>query len=194
MDELDKKMHMAIGRKIKSRRLNQRMTIDTLSSLSDSSKSMLSMVEAGQRVPSIRLLIRVSSALGISMSEMVAGIGDVHNAVFVAKKDQKIEVLPSELADGDVSFLAEMKWSQLSLNFYEYHITRIPENSAIFQHPGFWFVHILEGAIVFDLNGELHELQVGDTLAIDTNQSHSMVELLVAPTRMIGFQAWSETG
>jgi len=151
---------------------------------------MLSMVESGQRAPSIRTLMHVSKSLGVTVSELVEGLDDQENAILVTASDRKVEKVSPEIANGTAVTLASMRWNQLKLNFYEYFFESIADSPAEFQHPGFWFISVLEGSVAVIVDGQNLVLHVGDTLACDTNIPHHFSQVLKGPVRLIGFHAW----
>ena len=89
MDELDQEMHSALGRKVKSLRLHRRLTIEQLGRRADVSKSMLSMIEAGRRAPSIRLLLRLAKSLNVSAKELLEDVRDADPPIVVRRTERK---------------------------------------------------------------------------------------------------------
>ena len=62
----------AIGERIRELRQARNMTLQSLADITRLSVSMISLVERGKASPSIGSLISVASALGITMSELMA--------------------------------------------------------------------------------------------------------------------------
>ena len=187
----DKELHQAIGRKVKSLRLHNRLTIEQLGRRSGVSKSMVSMVEAGQRAPSIRSLVRIAETMNVTIGEILEDLEKEDSAIVTPRVEQKTEELSSEVAKGSVYHLVEMDWRNLFIRLYEYHLEDFPDPPAVFQHPGFWFVSVQSGTIEFEVNGATHRLSEGDAIACDADAPHSMSRVISGPVRMIGLQAWA---
>lgn len=191
MYESDEELHRAIGRKVKSLRLHNRLTIGQLGQRCGVSKSMLSMIEAGRRTPSIRLLMRIAASLDVPVTELLEEVEHPGAATVLRKESQTTEALSREVAVGVVKHLAEMNWSNLFIRLYQYELEDFPKPPAIFQHPGFWIVLVVKGTIDFDVGGEHRRLGPGDTICCNAEIPHSMVKVVDGPLRMIGIQAWA---
>ena len=191
MDELDQELHSALGRKVKSLRLHRRLTIEQLGRRADVSKSMLSMIEAGRRAPSIRLLLRLAKSLTVSVTELLEDVQNAKPPIVVRRTERKKESLSKELATGYVYHLAEMTWSNLFLRVYEYHLSDLPETPVSFQHPGFLILLVVSGSIEMRVNGKHHRLSAGDTIGCDAGIPHAWVKIEQGPVNMLGLQAWA---
>src|SRR5258708_39213596 len=67
---------VAIGERIREVRQRRNMTLQVLAESTKLSVSMLSLVERGKASPSIGSLIVIASALGITMSDLIASEPD----------------------------------------------------------------------------------------------------------------------
>lgn len=56
--------------KLKSVRVRHNMTIESLAEISGVSKSHISDIETGQRMPTIKVLCKLAKALGVSPEEL----------------------------------------------------------------------------------------------------------------------------
>ena len=65
---------VVVGQTIADFRKQKGMTQEVLSGLSDIGRTHLSAIERGERKPTLETLFRISSALGISMGEIVVEI------------------------------------------------------------------------------------------------------------------------
>ncbi len=63
-----------VGRVIAGYRTERGMTQEVLSGLSNIGRTHLSAIERGERKPTLETLYRISLALGVKMSEIVAAI------------------------------------------------------------------------------------------------------------------------
>lgn len=62
---------VALGARIRTERSDRRLTLEDLASLSGVSRSMLSAIERGTKVPTVIVLDRVANALGVSVSRLL---------------------------------------------------------------------------------------------------------------------------
>ena len=67
-------LNRLIGQRIRSHRLSQNLTLRQLSDRTDLTTSQLSQVELGKNAASIWALARISNALGLQVSELMAGL------------------------------------------------------------------------------------------------------------------------
>ena len=67
-------LNRLIGRRIRSHRLSQNLTLRQLSDRTDLTTSQLSQVELGKNAASIWALARISNSLGLQVSELMAGL------------------------------------------------------------------------------------------------------------------------
>ncbi|MFQ5462099.1 MAG: response regulator [Phycisphaerae bacterium] len=67
-------LNRLIGQRIRSRRLDQSLTLRQLSDRTDLTTSQLSQVELGKNAASIWALARISNALGLQVSALLAGL------------------------------------------------------------------------------------------------------------------------
>src|SRR3954469_23231674 len=79
----------AIGLRIKEIRLARGMTLQSVSDVSGLSPSMLSLVERGRASPSIGSLVVIASALGVTMSDLVAHEPTPEERLVVRSADAK---------------------------------------------------------------------------------------------------------
>lgn len=63
-----------VGEAIARQRKRKRMSQEVLSGLSDIGRTHLSAIERGERKPTLETLYRISIAMGVKMSEIVAEI------------------------------------------------------------------------------------------------------------------------
>ena len=69
---------MIVGKTIADFRKQKGITQEVLSGLSDIGRTHLSAIERGERKPTLETLFRISSALGVSMGEIVVEIERRH--------------------------------------------------------------------------------------------------------------------
>lgn len=60
-----------VGEIIKKLRTEKKLSQEVLSGLADISRSHLSMIEIGRKMPNLEIIIKISDALGIKPSELI---------------------------------------------------------------------------------------------------------------------------
>jgi transcriptional regulator with XRE-family HTH domain len=152
---------------IRSHRLRRNLTLAQLSELSGISVAHLSRLENGQRTPTVRLLLQLARALGVSLGTLV-GESPAENTVYVSRSGDR-----HTIAAGDTSLQSlsdpAMRWLQvveLSLR-----PGRLGEPAA---HAGEEWVYVLDGVIEVDVNGSASSLAAGDAIHFRADISHAL--------------------
>jgi transcriptional regulator with XRE-family HTH domain len=156
-----------IAASIRSYRLRRNLTLAQLSELSGISVAHLSRLENGQRTPTVRLLLQLARALGVSLGTLV-GESPAENTVYVSRSGDR-----HTIAAGDTSLQSlsdpELRWLQV----VELSLPpgRLGEPAA---HAGEEWVYVLSGAIDVDLNGSTSSLAAGDAVHFRADIPHTL--------------------
>ena len=152
---------------IRSYRLRRNLTLAQLSELSGISSAHLSRLENGQRTPTVRVLLQLARALGVSLGTLV-GEAPAENTVYVSRSGDR-----HTIAAGDTSLQSlsdpELRWLQV----VELHLLpgRLGEPAA---HAGEEWIYVLSGAIDVDLNGSTSSLATGDAIHFRADIPHTL--------------------
>jgi transcriptional regulator with XRE-family HTH domain len=156
-----------IAASIRGHRLRRSLTLAQLSELSGISVGHLSRLENGGRTPTVRLLLQLARALGVSVGALV-GESPEQNTVYVSYAEDRYT-----LAAGDTSVQSlsdpGLRWLQvveLSLQ-----PGRMGEPSA---HTGEEWVYVLSGAIEVDVNGTTSSIDAGDAVHFRADIPHAL--------------------
>jgi len=165
LDPVDDDQRIAAS--IRSYRLRRNLTLAQLSELSGISVAHLSRLENGQRTPSVRLLLQLARALGVSLGTLV-GESPAENTVYVSRSADR-----HTIAAGDTSLQSlsdpELRWLQVvELSLLP---GRVGEPAA---HAGEEWVYVLSGAIDVDLNGSTSSLAAGDAVHFRADIPHTL--------------------
>jgi transcriptional regulator with XRE-family HTH domain len=152
---------------IRSHRLRRHLTLAQLSELSGISVAHLSRLENGQRTPTVRLLLQLARALGVSLGTLV-GESPAESTVYVSRSGDR-----HTIAAGDASLQSlsdpAMRWLQVvELSLLP---GRLGEPAA---HAGEEWVYVLDGAIEVDVNGSTSSLAAGDAIHFRADISHAL--------------------
>jgi transcriptional regulator with XRE-family HTH domain len=159
-----------IGRKLKSTRLRNDMTIQELAESSCVSSNMISRIERGLTTPSVEIMVKLAKTFGMSIN------------YFVEEAERGSAIIHTRKGQGEPVFFFEDKHQITSLtqglrdpNFTVFYDT-IEENCSSgdggMVHSGEEFALILEGALEFVIDGDRYELAEGDSIIFKASFPH----------------------
>src|ERR1700685_2858530 len=152
---------------IRTFRLRRNLTLAQLSELSGVSMGHLSRLENGTRTPTVRLLLQLARALGVSLGALV-GQTPRHNTVYVSRSLDRRTI---ETGDTSLQSLSDpaLRWLQaVELSLLP---GRVGEPAA---HTGEEWVYVLSGAIEVDVNGSTSSLAAGDAVHFRADMTHPL--------------------
>jgi transcriptional regulator with XRE-family HTH domain len=152
---------------IRTFRLRRNLTLTQLSELSGVSIGHLSRLENGTRTPTVRLLLQLARALGVSVGELVGETPD-QNTVYVSRGVDRRTI---ETGDTSLQSLSDpaLRWLQaVELCLLP---GRVGEPAS---HGGEEWIYVLAGAIEVDVNGTTSSLAVGDTIHFRADVPHAL--------------------
>src|SRR5436305_2515998 len=160
----------AIGLRIKELRLTRGMTLQSVSDVSGLSPSMLSLVERGRASPSVGSLVVIASALGVTMSELVANEPTPEERLVVRSTDAKAVETAQHVIR---RVLREDKSRGLSVAVNEYAPGTGNADQPI-AHSGFEYGFILEGQLTVSVEGTSYVLDAGDLISYSSRRPHRL--------------------
>jgi transcriptional regulator with XRE-family HTH domain len=146
------------------------MTLQALADASGLSPSMLSLVERGRASPSIGSLIVIASALGVTMSDLMAIDPPSEGRLVVRASEQRIV----ETARHVVRRLIRedrTRGVSIAINEYEPH-TGNAERPV--THDGYEYGFVLEGKLTVEVDGTSYILEAGDLISYRSRSPHKM--------------------
>ena len=177
---------------IRAYRLRRNLTLAQLSELSGVSVGHLSRLENGTRTPTVRLLMQLARALGVSLGALV-GETPEQNTVYVSRSSDR------QTIEADDTFLQSLSDPALRrLQAVELRLLpgRMGETAT---HAGEEWIYVLSGAIEVDLNGSTAVLAEGDAVHFRADVPHALrnpheegatvlvVNSLESPTLHLGY-------
>jgi transcriptional regulator with XRE-family HTH domain len=168
MDMLD------ISQRIRSIRLKQNMTVAQLAIKSGLSKGFISRLENFRINASVKALIKVSEALGMSMSELFAD--EEHSVEYVfGSLDSGEKVIRDESdAYGIDYYSLAFRKNNRKLEPFMLEYRPSDQQRLFLMHESDEFFTLLEGEIIFCIGDEQNcrTMQAGDTLYLSKNLPH----------------------
>lgn len=172
-----------IGKKLKATRLDKGLTIQELTNLSGVSANMISRLERGLTVPSVKILMKLASALGKSIGYFVEEAEKGSTVVFTRKgqgepiffyKDkQQISSLTQGLRDPSFSVLHDTLEKDCN------------SGGGHMVHTGEEFVMVLNGRLEFVIQNDSYILERGDSLSFKASLPHLWRNLEDGPTEVL---------
>lgn len=158
---------MNIGTVIKDYRLKKGLTLQTLSSLSCVSKSMLSEIENNKKMPSIDVVQRISHALKISILALLSNDQQKATALYTKSDDHlTLQDPPSGLSLQFISPHGSMNEPTISFG------KMLPNSSTKVYSPTPFitsnYIYIVQGILNFRLGETTYKLAKGDSFYFTT--------------------------
>lgn len=160
-----------IGKTIKSLRLSQNLTLEALAQMTGYTKGYLSKVENSVKAPPVSMLIVISKALKVSISELLKEDSTPHKCSIV-KKSQRQTMGRSEISFG---YSYETLAHTYPNKKMEPSILTIPadsKESAVFQHEGEEMMLVIQGSMRFYYGDKEYLLYKGDCVYFDSSTPH----------------------
>jgi transcriptional regulator with XRE-family HTH domain len=172
-----------IGKKLKKTRLGLDLTIQELAGLAGVSSNMISRIERGLTTPSVKILMKLAAALGMSIG------------YFVEEAEQGSTVVHTRQFQGEPLFFYQDKQQIISLT----QGLRDPSFSVLrdvleagcdsggghMVHSGEEFVLVLKGLLHFDIQGRSFLLEAGDSLTFKAALPHAWSNRAEGPTEVL---------
>ncbi len=159
----------ALGERLRRERIARSRTLESLARVTGVSRSMISAIEHGGKAPTIVVLHRLASGLGIRMSELMGEAGP-DRVILWRVPDQPVAVDPSG-------------WQRRNLApsipglAFEFMQTTIPPgiDAGVFPaHPPGSREHVVvsQGSLTLTIAGEPHVLEAGDAISYAADCEH----------------------
>ena len=144
------------------------MTLQSVSDVSGLSPSMLSLVERGRASPSVGSVVVIASALGVTMSELVANEPTPEERLVVRSTDAKAVETAQHVIR---RVMREDKSRGLSIAVNEYAPGPGNADQSV-THDGFEYGFILEGQLTVSVEGTSYVLDAGDLISYSSRRPH----------------------
>lgn len=164
-----------LAQRIRKHRLERRLTLEDVSSQTGLSRSWLSKVENFRITPSLPALGQIASALGVTVAELVEGLDEKPTLIKVAKNERKVvERDKSKTNTATYESLAHKRPNRSMDPFLLTIPAGVARDEAL-THEGEEFLMVIQGAIDFEFDNELHSLNQGDCLYFDSQIPHRII-------------------
>ena len=187
--DLDTQLSEAIGKRVRSYRIQLGYTIAQLAEHSGLSKGMLSKVENAQASPSLSTLARIATALDVPLTAFFDSF-QAHTVLHV-KRGHGLDIVPRGSRSGMRSqLLGNLRGTHRRLEPILYTLNRRSKVSESFRHPGTEFLYMIEGVMEYGYGTERFILEPGDSLQFDGEITHGPIRLMEIPIRLLSVKAY----
>ncbi len=165
------KLKKIVGKKLKSIRLKNDLTIQELASQSKVSSNMISRIERGLTIPSVEILMKLAAVFDKSINYFVEEVSTTHEVVFSSPGQRDTTVYDDENNMHTESFTSGLRDPQF-MSFY----CTVPVGGTSGQknmhHPGDELIIVLEGLLRVNIAGDIYTLSKGDSLSFKSHLPH----------------------
>jgi transcriptional regulator with XRE-family HTH domain len=162
---------LRIVRKIRSLRLQNRLTLQKVAERTGFTKSYLSMVESGKKSPPIATLSKIAKALNVDIAAFFEQKRPEDRITWVQKGEGKVVVRDGTIFGYRYESVAPTKRQKKMEPFIVTHLPKSKEGGW-FDHEGEEFFYVLEGKIRFLYGDKEYLLKEGDCLYFDSSIPH----------------------
>jgi len=163
-----------IGTQVKNLRNRRTMTLKDLSVMTGLSKANLSQIENNLVTPPIATLLKISTALGVSIGHFFQKSGQDSSVVVVRKSDRYGVAKGPHISHVGYQYepLAYPKVDKNMEPFIVHMEEREASDIVYNNHRGEEFLFVLDGVLEFRCDDTLVRLSEGDSLYFDSSKPH----------------------
>lgn len=163
-----------IGNQIRTLRNQRELTLQELSELTGLSKPNLSQIENNIVTPPIATLLKIATALGVSIGHFFQNSPQSGNVVVVRKEDRYGIAKGSHISHIGYQYepLAYPKVGKSMEPFIVHMEEREAADIVYNNHRGEEFLFVLEGRLEFRCGDNVITLEEGDSLYFDADTPH----------------------
>jgi transcriptional regulator with XRE-family HTH domain len=158
-----------VGGNLRRLRSERGLSLERLSQASGVSRAMLGQIELGQSAPTINVLWKISSALGVPFSALISArtVGGVH-----VLRAEQAKLLTSH--DGSFTSRALFPFDEpRRVEFYELRLAPGGVERADAHNPGTTEnLVVAKGAIEIEVEGRKEQLAAGDAIVFEADVPH----------------------
>jgi transcriptional regulator with XRE-family HTH domain len=167
-----------IAQKIRSIRLERKLTLQELATRTQVSKGLISKIENLRTVPSLPVFITLLYSMNISPEDFFREPVPDKGKVRLIKRNQDINSLTSVNAGLQTQIILSQNISRCTMEVS--HLTLEPGfREKIATKNGHAFHYILIGSCEYKINNDLFPLEEGDVMFVDATAEHLLINKTV---------------
>lgn len=189
----DNDLLAAIGRQVRSIRLQKKLTISQLATEAGISGGMLSKIENGQTSPSLTTMQTLSQAMSVPLTHLFKAYEEAREATHVKAGDGVETERAGTRSGHQYNLLGNIAGSAgVSVEPYLITLNHKSDVFPTFQHEGLEFLFMLEGRVDYRHGRSTYNLEPGDSLFFDADAPHGPETLVELPAKYLSIICYSE--
>lgn len=177
-----------IGAKIVTVRESLGLSCDDLAERSGCDAALITRIEAGELVPSLAPLIKISRALGVRLGTLLdddANVGPVVTRAADVESVTRLKSLETGTASGTLEFFS-LAAGKSARHMEPFLIDVEPTaERALSTHEGEEFLYVLDGTLEVEYGKDVHTLEAGDSIYYDSIVPHQVRGASSGPARIL---------
>lgn len=163
-----------IGTRLRHARLSAALQMRELAEAAGCSESYISKIESGKVLPSLAMLHRLASALGLNMTAFFNNVVD-ESPVRVVRSGTGPRITTRTPRKGPgieiEGLVVPSRSGLLQVNIH--HVDLGGESEGVISHKGEEFGIVLRGRLSLTVDGRVYELEQGDSFSFSSELPHS---------------------
>lgn len=162
---------LEVGRRIKQKRLDKRMTLQELGDKSGVSKGLVSQIENGRTIPSFPVVLSIIQSLELEVSDFFQGLSLLEPTILV---NRKTDYTAFEKEDAKGFNYRRMMTRNLPATTVDFALLELTADSHREEvtTDAYEFVYVVKGETKYRVNGQDLILSEGDSIFFDGRLSH----------------------
>ena len=180
------KLGLQVGKSVRRLRSAHGLTLGEVAGRAGISRAMLSRLETGDVMPSLETLAALTTALGVSLSQLLQGFAGDANPAQLVRRGEGLEVVRRGTKRGHTYHLLAADRGPRKV--FEPFLVTLNDKSEVFpgfEHPGVEFIYVLDGSLTYRYGDESYSLKPGDALTFAGHVPHGPETLVRLPIRLL---------
>ena len=173
-----------LAQRIKSRRLEKRLTLEEVASRTGLTRSWLSKVENFRVTPSLPALGQIAAALEVPVASLFEGLENRPKLVVVRRDERQVVQRDKPHSHTRYESLA-FKRPDRKMDPFLLTVPPGETKRVALPHEGEEFLLVITGRVDFEYDGDLYKLAPGDSLYFDATAKHRLVNGYKRPAEVL---------
>ena len=173
-----------LAQRLKTKRLERKLTLQQVASRVGQTRSWLSKVENFRLTPSLPALARIAEALRVTMAELVEGLDSKPQISIVRKAERQLVERDRPMSKIRYQSLGHKRPSRIMDPF----LLTVPPGVArkeAMAHEGEEFLIVMDGSVNLEYDQKVHRLSSGDCAYFDANVEHRLINPNKKPAKVL---------
>lgn len=157
-----------VANALRAQRIRSGFSLAQLAALSGVSPAHLSRIEKAQRAPTIRILLALARAYGVSLGTLIGE--DEVDAVLISRSADRF----AHRSGGSTVTVLSRSAADARLQAVEIDLTAHEHGRGIVSHPGDEWIYVTRGRVTVTIESVRHELRSGDAVHFAATRPHEI--------------------